>query len=60
MCKSKEEGGLGIKDVDNMNVVLLMKWKWHNLTEENAIWSKVLKHRYDNPEVKILLMIGVF
>ncbi|XP_058783674.1 uncharacterized protein LOC131658394 [Vicia villosa] len=53
VCKLREEGGLGIRDVDCMNVSLLMKWKWRICTEANAIWSNLLIHRYKNPEVKM-------
>jgi len=28
MCRPKEEGGLGIKDVEKFNTTLLAKWKW--------------------------------
>lgn len=26
--KSKKEGGLGVKDLEAINVVLLSKWRW--------------------------------
>ncbi|XP_058746506.1 uncharacterized protein LOC131619428 [Vicia villosa] len=32
-----------------------MKWKWRILTEENAIWSSLLKHRYSHPEAKMFV-----
>lgn len=53
--KSKEDGGLGIKDVGCMNVALLMKWKWRILTEENVAWSRLLRHRYINLTVKMFV-----
>ena len=28
VCKTKEEGGLGIKNVEEFNLALLSKWKW--------------------------------
>lgn len=27
VCKAKEKGGLGIRDIESMNISLLMKWK---------------------------------
>lgn len=55
MFKPKDEGGLGIRDVGIMNVSLLRKWKWRIMTDDNAIWSKVLKHRYTNLVVKMFV-----
>lgn len=55
MCKTKEDGGLGIRDVYCMNVSLLMKWMWRICTEENAIWSKLLILKYKNMEVKMFV-----
>jgi len=54
VCKTKEEGGLGIKNVEEFNLALLSKWKWRIITEENAIWYELLKHRYGAPHIKIL------
>jgi len=42
ICKSKEEGGLGIKEIETFNKVLLAKWMWHLGTETNGKWRKVL------------------
>ncbi|XP_058724719.1 uncharacterized protein LOC131596153 [Vicia villosa] len=55
VCRPKEEGGLGIRDVNNMNISLLMKWKWRICNEENAVWSNLLIHRYKNPVVKMFV-----
>lgn len=48
VCKMKEEGGLRIRDVDTMSILLLMKCKWRIITEENAMWFNLLVHRYSN------------
>ncbi|XP_058786284.1 uncharacterized protein LOC131660936 [Vicia villosa] len=55
VCKAKEEGGLGIRDIETMNISLLMKWKWRILTEENTVWKDILKYRYHTPEVKMFV-----
>lgn len=55
ICKPKAEGGLGIQDVNRMNVSLLMKWKWIICNEANSIWSNLLVHRYKNPVVKMFV-----
>ncbi|XP_058775701.1 uncharacterized protein LOC131649975 [Vicia villosa] len=54
VCKPKEKGGLGIRDVGEMNKSLLLKWKWRILKEDKAIWSNFLLLRYQNPKIKVL------
>ena len=34
VCKTKEEGGLGVKDIRMFNRALLAKWKWRPMSEE--------------------------
>lgn len=48
-------GGLGIKNVEIMNVALLGKWKWRIFTDKKAVWRNILKSRYIKPESKILI-----
>ncbi|XP_058722795.1 uncharacterized protein LOC131594631 [Vicia villosa] len=43
VCKPKEMGGLGIRDVGEIKKALLLKWKWRILTEDKAIWSRFLE-----------------
>ncbi|XP_058733340.1 uncharacterized protein LOC131604946 [Vicia villosa] len=54
VCKPKEKGGLGIRDVGEMNKALLLKWKWRILKEDKAIWSRFLLLRYQDPKTKVL------
>ena len=42
VCKPKEEGGLGVRDVRLVNWSVLAKWKWRLLQEGNARWKEVL------------------
>jgi hypothetical protein len=46
VCRSKECGGLGIKNLRLVNVSLLMKWRWRLLTTHESLWSSVLKAKY--------------
>ncbi|GKV19324.1 hypothetical protein SLEP1_g29604 [Rubroshorea leprosula] len=46
VCKSKEEGGLGVKNLGIFNVALLGKWRWRLLEEENALWRRVIEAKY--------------
>ncbi|XP_058759424.1 uncharacterized protein LOC131632711 [Vicia villosa] len=55
VCKSREEGGLGVNNVEVMNVALLSKWKWKILVEEEAVWRGILVSRYGNIKLKILV-----
>ncbi|XP_058758239.1 uncharacterized protein LOC131631463 [Vicia villosa] len=36
VCKTREEGGLGVKNVEIMNAALLSKWKWRILLDHEA------------------------
>jgi len=38
ICKSHEEGGLGIKEVKKFNYALMAKWKWRLMSEEKGKW----------------------
>lgn len=54
VCKPKEEGGIGIKDMENFNRDLLSKWKWRIINEKEAIWNRIVCHRYITPKLKLL------
>ena len=45
-CRSKEKGGLGIKSLTMMNKVLLGKWGWRFVVEENSAWKKIINLKY--------------
>ncbi|MCH80347.1 ribonuclease H protein [Trifolium medium] len=46
LCKPKEEGGLGIRNLRVVNLSLLAKWRWRLLSEEDEVWKKVIFARY--------------
>nr|KYP59873.1 Putative ribonuclease H protein At1g65750 family [Cajanus cajan] len=50
VCKSKVEGGLGIKDVKLFNWALLGKWVWRCMLSPSMLWAKVLHDRYGHIE----------
>lgn len=39
------KGGLGIKDIQKMNISLLCKW-WWKLDTETGIWQDLIKAKY--------------
>lgn len=46
VCKNKNIGGLGIRDLGSFNIVLIRKWMWRLINEPNSIWVTVLKSKY--------------
>ena len=48
--KSKKYGGLGIKNIQKMNISLLCKW-WWKLENGDGLWQKLIKGKYLYQEV---------
>ncbi|XP_020084915.1 uncharacterized protein LOC109707794 [Ananas comosus] len=46
ICKSKREGGLGIKDMEAMNKALLTKWWWRFFNERHLLWRRLVTALY--------------
>ncbi|GAU23240.1 hypothetical protein TSUD_172690 [Trifolium subterraneum] len=46
ICKTKKDGGLGIKDLRLVNLSLLAKWRWKLLMEGGDVWKNVLVAKY--------------
>ncbi|GLU15614.1 hypothetical protein SLE2022_320890 [Rubroshorea leprosula] len=46
VCKGKEEGGLGIKELRSFNMALLGKW-WVKMADgSSSLWSRVIREKY--------------
>jgi len=45
MCRPKEQGGLGIMDLETQNKCLLSKWLFKLINEE-GIWQQLLQNKY--------------
>ena len=54
-CKTKEFGGLGIKEVGVFNRALITKWLWRFIHEPNAIRKGIIESRYGCLKSRILL-----
>ena len=46
LCKTKEEGGLGIRDIRKFNYALMAKWKWQISFNDKGRWKEVLESKY--------------
>jgi hypothetical protein len=51
VCLPKNQGGLGVRDVGNVNSSLLIKWRWKLLNNEKAVWKDVVVAKY-GPDVR--------
>ena len=45
MCTPKEQGGLGIMDLETQNKCLLSKWLFKLINEEGT-WQQLLRNKY--------------
>jgi hypothetical protein len=45
VCSQKGLGGLGVLNLDIMNICLLCKWLW-KLENEDGDWQDILKKKY--------------
>ena len=46
VCKPKHEGGLGVRDLHQVNLALLAKWRWCHLLGDGGLWRDILIARY--------------
>jgi hypothetical protein len=49
VCSLKDQGGLGIHNLEVKNTALLGKWLFKLLTEE-GMWQSILKRKYIGPK----------
>ena len=45
LCQPKEQGGLGIQNLELKNIALLSKWLYHLLTTDGT-WQQILCNKY--------------
>nr|KYP72205.1 Putative ribonuclease H protein At1g65750 family [Cajanus cajan] len=50
ICKPKDQGGLGIKNIELFNDALLGKWRWNLFHYKNQLWGQILDSKYDGVE----------
>lgn len=51
--RPKESERLGVMDVELFNKILICKWKWKVLVEDEALWTRLLKHIYGKVGVRM-------
>jgi hypothetical protein len=54
VCLPKEQGCLGVKNLELFNMALLRKWKWRFLSDEEAVWADLLRFRYGHLPTHLL------
>lgn len=47
VCSPKEEGGLGMKNLEFMNDAFILKLMWRIYAEPKALWAQVLLSKYE-------------
>ncbi|MFB5604543.1 MAG: hypothetical protein ACE5RK_09090, partial [Candidatus Nitrosomaritimum aestuariumsis] len=45
LCQPRDQGGMGIMNIDTQNKCLLSKW-WYKLLHEQGIWQDLLRRKY--------------
>jgi hypothetical protein len=50
VCHLVRAGGLGIQNVHKFNQVLLGKWLWRYATENEVLWYKIIKAKYEDKD----------
>jgi hypothetical protein len=46
LCKPKSQGGLGLRDLKNINKVLSAKIWWRWLKRPQDLWAKLWRRKY--------------
>ena len=46
VCRAKDQGGLGIENLEVKNRCLLSKWLWKLSFKTEAMWAQILRSKY--------------
>lgn len=46
ICRPKDQGGLGIENLEIKNKCLLSKWLFRLSTETDGMWAQILRNKY--------------
>ena len=50
VCMSEDKGGLGIRNLSNLNMALLSKWTCRFAVEGNSPWKNIIRLKYGTVE----------
>ena len=50
ICRPKDQGGLGIENLEVKNICLLSKWMYKLSVEMEATWAQILHNKYLHSE----------
>ncbi|CAL5336186.1 unnamed protein product [Camellia sinensis] len=50
VCKSKAQGGLGVRSLSDVNICLMLKWWWRYGHQQQSLWKMVVCSRYGGNE----------
>lgn len=59
VCQPRSMGGLGVRDVNLVNISLLAKWKWRFIQADLPLWKVVLRGKYGDEIWREVLVEGV-
>jgi len=46
VCRPREQGGLGLREIRKFNHALLAKWRWRCISQEEGRWKEILVSKY--------------
>ena len=58
MSKQKQEGGLGIKKMRDLNMALMAKLGWRLITDTDKLWAKVMHEEYGKGGTRISKLVN--
>ncbi|XP_057810311.1 uncharacterized protein LOC131024792 [Salvia miltiorrhiza] len=50
LCSKFDEGGLGFRNLEEFNRVLVVKWVWRYLQERESLWARVVRSIFGEVE----------
>ncbi|XP_058741406.1 protein NRT1/ PTR FAMILY 4.2-like [Vicia villosa] len=57
LCLPVEKGGLGVRNLEDFNNALPLKWNWRIFGASNTLWYRILKARYVDVKLRDTLCV---